>query len=110
MKKALATCVAVTALAVGACSSSSPVSGGTAGGVAAGTATEQKLCADLNAGASTKILYDDANAVNNDLSTGPDDMSLEVLAYISAVDKLPGAASIKAEVARLKDLCQNMAG
>jgi len=84
--------VVLAILAVGACSSGS-------GG---GTATEQKLCADITAGRAPDVLYADANAVNNDLSTGADDLSLEALAFINAYDARSG---YRAEIPLMKDAC-----
>jgi hypothetical protein len=75
------------------------------GPVATGTATEQRLCADLRSGASATVVYRDANAVNNDLSTGPDDLSLEALAYMNSAENLPGSPSVAKETERLMADC-----
>jgi hypothetical protein len=97
MRKVIFATVVVVGLVAQGCSHS-----------AKGTATEQQLCSDLAAGASTEVLYREANAVNNDLSTGADNLSLEVLAYINAVDQVPGSASVSSEVGRLTRDCQSI--
>jgi hypothetical protein len=84
MKKLFATLTMVSAVLLPACSSSS---GNPLPAVAppGGTATEQKLCVDLRAKAPDATITADANAVNNDMTTGTGNLALEVGGYLASV-------------------------
>ena len=72
------------------------------GGGSTTTATERTLCSDLRAGAPVEVIYADANAVNEDMTTSIDhDLVIEVLGYTAAVDGLPLSDSVEAETDRL---------